>query len=183
MPDDLVELGFVPREAIDDLRSSGLTYGITQMLKLAAKGGGPKGAMAAMVEENKEKYGADLLAEFGTLDSPEAIKERQRRFREDYQRAMAADSIARTGGDGGLQGTGPASTTMDLTQKIEQLQSENSDVFAIPDYFVYMSRAFATLEGIGLSSDPSYSILSECFPYLAKRYCCIQICCSMLHML
>ena len=43
MPDDLVELGFVPREAIDDLRSSGLTYGITQMLKLAAKGGGPKG--------------------------------------------------------------------------------------------------------------------------------------------
>ena len=32
-----------------------------------------------------------------------------------------------------------------------------------------MSRAFATLEGIGLSSDPNYSILSECFPYLAKR--------------
>jgi len=25
-----------------------------------------------------------------------------------------------------------------------------------------MSRAFATLEGIGLSSDPNYAILQEC---------------------
>ena len=30
------------------------------------------------------------------------------------------------------------------------MQQQNADVFAIPDYFVYMSRAFATLEGIGL---------------------------------
>jgi len=30
-------------------------------------------------------------------------------------------------------------------------------------------RAFSTLEGIGLSSDSNYSILKECFPYLAKR--------------
>ena len=30
-------------------------------------------------------------------------------------------------------------------------------------------RAFATLEGIGLSSDPDYAILKECFPYLAFR--------------
>jgi hypothetical protein len=41
-------------------------------------------------------------------------------------------------------------------------------VFAIPDYFVYMSRAFATLEGIGLSADDKYSILNECFPYLVR---------------
>jgi len=61
------------------------------------------------------------------------------------------------------------STTMDLTMKIEQMQEENTDVFAIPDYFVYMSRAFSTLEGIGLSADSNYSILQECYPYLAKR--------------
>ena len=53
--------------------------------------------------------------------------------------------------------------------KIEEMQQQNADVFAIPDYFLYMSRAFATLEGIGLSSDGNYSILKECFPYLAKR--------------
>ena len=32
-----------------------------------------------------------------------------------------------------------------------------------------MARAFATLEGIGLSSDKDYAILSECFPYLVSR--------------
>ena len=39
------------------------------------------------------------------------------------------------------------------------MQQENSNVFAIPEYFVYMSRAFSTLEGIGLSSDANYAIL------------------------
>lgn len=53
--------------------------------------------------------------------------------------------------------------------KIEQMQEQNSDVFRIPEYFVYMARAFSTLEGIGLASNPNYSIMQECFPYLAKR--------------
>ena len=39
VPDDLVKLGFVPPDAIEELRASGLTYGITEMLKLAGKGG------------------------------------------------------------------------------------------------------------------------------------------------
>ncbi|EOD32133.1 hypothetical protein EMIHUDRAFT_63514, partial [Emiliania huxleyi CCMP1516] len=97
VPDDLVNLRFVPADKIGELRASGLTVAISKMLRLAAKGGGPAGAMRRM------------------------------------------------------------------------LQSENADVFAIPDYFVYMSRAFSTLEGIGLSSDSNYAILKECFPYLAKR--------------
>ena len=62
--------------------------------------------------------------------------------------------MARTGGK-------TSSTTADITGKIEELQQQNSNVFAIPDYFVYMSRAFATLEGIGLSSNPNYAILQE----------------------
>ena len=33
----------------------------------------------------------------------------------------------------------------------------------------YVSRAFSTLEGIGLSINEDYSILQECYPYLAKR--------------
>merc|ERR1719253_845278 len=75
---------------------------------------------------------------------------------------MAEDAMNR-------DGSAPTSTTVDITVKIEQMQQENADVFAVPPYFVYMSRAFATLEGIGLSSDPDYSILQECYPYLAKR--------------
>jgi hypothetical protein len=76
---------------------------------------------------------------------------------------MAEDAMAR-GGDEVV-----TSTTADITGKIEEMQKQNSNVFAIPDYFVYMSRAFATLEGIGLSADADYAILQECFPYLAKR--------------
>ena len=141
VPSDLVKLQFVPEDKIDELRQSGLTVAISNMLKLAAEGGGPKGAMKRMVAQNKEKY-ADALKEFDDLDSKEATEVRQRLFREDWQREMAEDSLSR--------GDIPSSTTADVTMKIEQLQEKNADVFAIPDYFVYMSRAFSTLEGIGL---------------------------------
>ena len=50
--------------------------------------------MERLVAENKEKYKEPLLAKFGTLDSPEATKERQRLFREDWQREMAEDAMA-----------------------------------------------------------------------------------------
>jgi predicted unusual protein kinase regulating ubiquinone biosynthesis (AarF/ABC1/UbiB family) len=171
VPNDLVKLQFVPEDKIEELRESGLTVAISRMLKLAGEGGGPKGAMQRMVEQNKEKY-ADALSEFDDLDSKEATEVRQRLFKEDWQRAMAEDAMSRgDDSDSGNYGDGkmPTSTTMDVTMKIEQMQEQNADVFAIPDYFVYMSRAFSTLEGIGLSSDSNYSILKECYPYLAKR--------------
>ena len=172
VPNDLVKLSFVPADKLEDLRASGLTVAIAMMLKLAGEGGGPKGAMQRMVEQNKQKY-AEALAEFEDLDSPEATAVRQRLFREDWQKQMALDAMARggavAGGGGGGGGEGPGGTAAGLTQQIEAMQQQNADVFAIPDYFVYMSRAFATLEGIGLSSDPNYSILKECFPYLAAR--------------
>ncbi|VEU43324.1 unnamed protein product [Pseudo-nitzschia multistriata] len=163
VPDDLVKLKFVPEDKIDDLRKSGLTVGIAKMLTLAAEGGGPKGAMKRMVAQNKEKY-AEALKDFDDLDSEEATKERQRLFQEDWKKQMVEDAMSREEGS-----AASTSTTVDLTTKIESMRQQNTDVFAIPDYFVYMSRAFATLEGIGLSSDENYSILKECYPYLAKR--------------
>lgn len=164
VPDDLVKLQFVPENKIEELRESGLTVAISNMLSLAAQGGGPKGAMQRMVAQNKEKY-AEALAEFDDLDSKEATKVRQQLFQEDWKKQMAEDAMSR--GDDSQAST--TSTTVDVTMKIEQMQEQNADVFAIPDYFVYMSRAFSTLEGIGLSSDSNYSILQECYPYLAKR--------------
>eukprot|EP00535_Pseudo-nitzschia_heimii_P010368 CAMPEP_0197193652 /NCGR_PEP_ID=MMETSP1423-20130617/27680_1 /TAXON_ID=476441 /ORGANISM="Pseudo-nitzschia heimii, Strain UNC1101" /LENGTH=780 /DNA_ID=CAMNT_0042646895 /DNA_START=479 /DNA_END=2821 /DNA_ORIENTATION=+ len=172
VPDDLVKLKFVPEDKIDDLRTSGLTVGIAKMLTLAAEGGGPKGAMKRMVEQNKVKY-AEALKDFDDLDSEEARKVRQKLFREDWNRAMAEDASSREDVSTHLETpsdiTAATSTTLDLTTKIESMRQQNTDVFAIPDYFVYMSRAFATLEGIGLSSNKNYSILQECYPYLAKR--------------
>jgi predicted unusual protein kinase regulating ubiquinone biosynthesis (AarF/ABC1/UbiB family) len=163
VPDDLVKLKFVPPNKIQELRESGLTVAIANMLSLAAEGGGPKGAMKRMVAQNKEKY-ADALKDFDDLDSKEATEVRQRLFREDWKKQMAEDALSR-----GSQASASTSTTVDVTMKIEEMQEQNADVFAIPDYFVYMSRAFSTLEGIGLTSDPNYSILQECYPYLAKR--------------
>merc|ERR1719486_1383080 len=112
VPNDLVKLGFVPASKLDELRKSGLTVGLTKFLSVAAQGGGPSGTMKRIVAQNKEKYGPELLAKYGTLDSPEAVKERQRRFREDWQKDMAEDALSRTGGGGG--GGGGGGTTADL---------------------------------------------------------------------
>lgn len=62
-----------------------------------------------------------------------------------------------------------ASSITGITMKIEDLQRENSDAFVIPEWFLYTSRAFLTLEGIALQSDQNYSIIKSCFPYIAKR--------------
>jgi len=56
-----------------------------------------------------------------------------------------------------------------LTQRVEDLQKQNRDSFIIPDWFLYTSRAFLTLEGICLSADEEYSIINQCWPYVAKR--------------
>ena len=50
--------------------------------------------------------------------APEAVKERQRLFREDWKKQMAEDAMVRG------EGAAPSSTTMDITAKIEQLQQE-----------------------------------------------------------
>ena len=36
MPDDLVNLGFVPADKLSELRASGITVGIAKMLRIAA---------------------------------------------------------------------------------------------------------------------------------------------------
>jgi predicted unusual protein kinase regulating ubiquinone biosynthesis (AarF/ABC1/UbiB family) len=52
---------------------------------------------------------------------------------------------------------------------IEAMSKRNREIFKLPTYMLYVTRAFSTLEGIGLSVDENYSILQECYPYLAKR--------------
>ena len=89
-----------------------------------------RGAMQRLVAENKAKYRAADGSELPT-------KERQKRFREDWQNEMAKDALAR-GGAAGAAGAAPEmaapmSTTGDLTAQIDKLQQENSDVFAIPE--------------------------------------------------
>ena len=82
-----------------------------------------------------------------------------------------------------------------ISAKVSELQAANKDAFSIPEWFLYTSRAFLTLEvrvrespsgahpfsnslsirsssllqGICLTADEDFSIISECFPYVAKR--------------
>jgi len=56
-----------------------------------------------------------------------------------------------------------------VTSLMEEMSRRNRELFSLPPYVLYVSRAFSTLEGIGLSVDEDYSILQECYPYLAKR--------------
>ena len=56
-----------------------------------------------------------------------------------------------------------------VTEVMEEMSRRNRELFKLPPYVLYVSRAFSTLEGIGLSVDPDYSILQECYPYLSQR--------------
>jgi len=59
--------------------------------------------------------------------------------------------------------------------KLEQLREKLQAIakkygsFRLPGYMTLILRAFATLEGVGLRSDGSFSIIKECFPYVARR--------------
>jgi hypothetical protein len=46
-----------------------------------------------------------------------------------------------------------------MTNVIDTISKRNRECFALPTYMLYVIRAFATLEGIGLSIDENYSIL------------------------
>lgn len=56
-----------------------------------------------------------------------------------------------------------------ITVEVEDLQRKNQDSFQIPEWFLYSSRAFLTLEGVSLAANENYSLIKACFPYVAKR--------------
>mmetsp|Transcript_63702 Transcript_63702/g.197693 ORF Transcript_63702/g.197693 Transcript_63702/m.197693 type:complete len:762 (+) Transcript_63702:678-2963(+) len=53
--------------------------------------------------------------------------------------------------------------------EIQGLSNRYGNLFRVPPYFFYIARAFAVLEGIGLSNDKEYSVVSECLPYVSQR--------------
>lgn len=66
------------------------------------------------------------------------------------------------------EGGGAQTITIDTVgEEVEEL-AKNYPI-CIPAYFGLIIRCFGTLEGLGLSIDPGYSIVKECFPYLCRR--------------
>jgi aarF domain-containing kinase len=65
------------------------------------------------------------------------------------------------------EGGGAATITIEAVgEEVEQLARDYP--IQIPPYFGLIIRAFGSLEGLGLSMDPSYSIVKECFPYMCR---------------
>ena len=61
-------------------------------------------------------------------------------------------------------------TVLYITLEVmEEMSRRNRELFKLPAYVLYVSRAFSTLEGIGLQIDPDYSMVRECYPYLSRR--------------
>lgn len=56
-----------------------------------------------------------------------------------------------------------------VVSQLNKLTTEFGNIFQLPPYFAYVARAFAVLEGIGLTNDPDFAILNECLPYISQR--------------
>jgi len=57
-----------------------------------------------------------------------------------------------------------------LFARVRELAADSEGgIFQVPPYFAYIAKSFSVLEGIGLSVDPEYSIVSETLPYISQR--------------
>lgn len=54
-----------------------------------------------------------------------------------------------------------------ITDKLSALMYEYP--FRVPAYFALIIRSLVTLEGIAINVDPNFKVLSEAYPYIAKR--------------
>jgi hypothetical protein len=144
---DFINLGFSPKDKLDQLKASGLTEGIAFTFRQLNKGGGPAKMRERVGVELRERYGDASLT-----DDEVAAKARQEMM-EKMQITLKDEGV----------------DVNDVTSIMETMSRRNRDLFKLPPYVLYLSRAFSTLEGIGLSIDEDYSILQECYPYLARR--------------
>ena len=149
IPRDFVNMGFLTSAKEQEVRESGFLEPLTYMLKQLAEGGGPSKVRDRILAEARSQYPG--------LDDKELAKVMQK----DMQRIVLEKR--------GDIATGDEIDVADVTKKFEQMARDNADNFKLPPYFLYLARAFATLEGLGLSVDEDFSIVAACFPFLAKR--------------
>jgi len=145
IPKDFVNLGFTPPDKLEKVANSGITDGLSFMLRQLSGGGGAK--------EMQKRVRAELVERYGTEDSEEIRK----RAREEMVARMEAQ----------LESEGV--DVRGVSNVMEEMSKRNRELFQLPTWVLYVVRAFSTLEGIGLSVDESYAILKECYPYLARR--------------
>ena len=145
LPKDFVNLGFSPSDKLEQLENSGITEGLSFALRQLNKGGGPSKIRERVKEEFIERYGNLSDSELRERARDEMVDRMKQQLRKE-----------------GIDVNG-------VTEIMEEMSRRNRKLFKLPPYVLYVSRAFSTLEGIGLSINEDYSILQECYPYLASR--------------
>ncbi len=146
LPQDFVNLGFSPPGKEAQLRSSGMTESLAFTFRQLQGGGGAKKLRERLGNEFRQRYGEDKTDdEIRKLAREEMIERMEER--------LQAEGVDVSG----------------VTNVMEEMSRRNRELFKLPPYVLYVSRAFSTLEGIGLAINEDYSILAECYPYLARR--------------
>jgi len=147
IPQDFINLGFSPPDVTAErLQASGITEGLSFTFRQLAAGGGPKKIQERVKAEFQDRYGSDLSDEELRLAARSEMQERMKA-------QLASEGVDVKG----------------VTNIMEEVSKRNRELFSLPPYVLYLARAFSTLEGIGLSLDENYSIIQECYPYLASR--------------
>eukprot|EP00529_Nitzschia_sp_RCC80_P005387 CAMPEP_0113512478 /NCGR_PEP_ID=MMETSP0014_2-20120614/39361_1 /TAXON_ID=2857 /ORGANISM="Nitzschia sp." /LENGTH=1042 /DNA_ID=CAMNT_0000408839 /DNA_START=180 /DNA_END=3304 /DNA_ORIENTATION=+ /assembly_acc=CAM_ASM_000159 len=147
IPQDFINLGFTPEDVTPErLQRSGITEGLSFTFRQLAAGGGPKKIQERVKAEFQERFGSDLSDEELRLAAREEMMKRM-------EEQLASEGVDVKG----------------VTNLMEEVSRRNRELFSLPPYVLYLARAFSTLEGIGLSIDDNYSIIQECYPYLASR--------------
>lgn len=144
IPGDLDAMGFIPSGKRAAMEDAGVSSALGLLFSALAKGGGADGF--------REELG---------LPGKERVKELQKELKGVKDPKLRRDRF--------LEEAGPDSKVAQLTRDLEGVQEKYGNIFQIPTYFGYILRSFSVLEGIGLASDPSYSIANECYPYVARR--------------
>jgi hypothetical protein len=144
LPEDMAKLGFLRADKVDFVRRSGVLEPLKYFLEQAGKGGGAGQVKHRIFDDLRAKHPGKTDGELRTLIRME--------MEQQLLEIVNRESVA----------TG-------LTVELEELQRQNQDAFRIPEWFVYTSRAFLTLEGVSLAADEDYSLIKSCFPYIAKR--------------
>lgn len=88
---------------------------------------------------------------------------------DDVVKSEVVDTLANVYGQWSMGGGAKQMDVNALFSQIQGLSREYGNLFRVPPYFFYIARAFAVLEGIGLSNNASYSVVNECLPYVAQR--------------
>lgn len=145
IPRDFVNLGFTPPDKIDRVKDSGVTDGLAFMLRQLAAGGGPA--------KIRERVKAEFVERYGDIGDEELRKKARAEMMQRMEAQLQKEGVDVKG----------------VSNVMQEMSKRNRELFQLPTWVLYVVRAFSTLEGIGLSIDDNYSIIQECYPYLARR--------------